>query len=72
MDHLIAEVTVTVAGRDVDERLEVPHALGQVHELFGPADVHLDGLAELVVKLDGGGRVKDNVDLLFQLAPVAI
>ena len=52
LDDLIAEVAVTVAGRDVDKRLEAPHALGQVHELFGAAHVHRDGLAQLVVKLD--------------------
>ena len=72
MDHLVAEVAVTVASRDVDERLEVLHPLGQVHEFLGPAHVHRDGLAELIVKLDGGGGVKDDVDFLFQLAPVAI
>ena len=65
-------MTVTVAGGDMDKRAEVRHSLRQVHEFFGPTHVHCDRLAELIVELDGGGRVKDYIHFLSQLHLVTI
>ena len=52
--------------------LEFLHELAEFHESVDGAHIELDGLSQLLVELDGGGTVEDDLHLLTQFVHVRL